>query len=564
MAKCVKITWLDLNSSYSHSSLALPQLHTCCLAAGIQAEWKVVAATGQNPAATVTRIAADPPEIVAATAYLFTVTPLLQIIRRVKALFPDCTVILGGPEFLGHNEAFLRRERSIDLVLRGEGEVAFPLIIQALAEHSDCGGIAGVCRLDKEGTYHDNGFAAVPTDLNCLPDPAESCFFTTDRPFVQLETARGCPFSCSYCTSGIGSPLRTLTVDRVRRRLNRLRASGLREIRILDRTFNLDPQRSCDLLRLFAADFPDMRFHLEMHPALLNSAVREALAAAPPGQLHIEAGMQSSSAAALHAVSRYGPVTEVWDGLQFLCRAENVAVHVDLLAGLPKGTRQDVFDDLCRLAALHPQEIQLELLKLLPGTALRKEAESCGIRFADDPPYEVLATPEFTVAELEQMRLLALTIDRFYNQPALTDAVACALQERPGWWGDFLSYLCRCMAAETPLPLERRFRLFYDYAVQHGMSRTMRALEYGWLKHGLSAVKGLAAAERWQSPIPSLAVQVDGPRLSAEAVRAAKSQVVSAILTGEPETVYFFVNNRGRRGAVSICKAACRDVPDQE
>ena len=118
----MKILWIDLNSSYAHSSLALPALH-----AQVKGhdgyEWETVAATiNENIGMVVNEICQHQPDILAATCWLFNHDPLMHILSRVKALLPQSCLILGGPEFLGNNESFLRCQPFVDCVFRGEGE----------------------------------------------------------------------------------------------------------------------------------------------------------------------------------------------------------------------------------------------------------------------------------------------------------------------------------------------------------------------------------------------------------------------------------------------------------
>ena len=107
----MRILWLDLNCSYAHSSLALPALHAQVMNRS-DIEWAVVrTTTGEAVGSAVDAIYAYRPDVVAATAWLFTHEHLLHILARVKALLPQAVVILGGPEFLGDNEAYLGMHR---------------------------------------------------------------------------------------------------------------------------------------------------------------------------------------------------------------------------------------------------------------------------------------------------------------------------------------------------------------------------------------------------------------------------------------------------------------------
>lgn len=67
----MKILWLDLNSSYAHSSLALPALHAQLLT-DQSIEWEVVSATiNENVGMVTNNIYRHHPDIIAATNWLF-------------------------------------------------------------------------------------------------------------------------------------------------------------------------------------------------------------------------------------------------------------------------------------------------------------------------------------------------------------------------------------------------------------------------------------------------------------------------------------------------------------
>ena len=71
--------------------------------------------------------------------------------------------------------------------------------------------------------------------------------------------------------------------------------------------------------------------------------------------------------------------------------------HADLIAGLPLYHLSEIFEDVRTLAEYGAGEIQLESLKLLPGTEMRRRAEELGIQYSPLPPYEVLQTREISV-----------------------------------------------------------------------------------------------------------------------------------------------------------------------
>ena len=86
----MKLLWLDLNSSYAHSSLALPALHAQ-IADDTTIEWCTVSATiNENTGMVVNQIYHHQPDIIAATNWLFNHEQLLHIVSRAKALLPHC------------------------------------------------------------------------------------------------------------------------------------------------------------------------------------------------------------------------------------------------------------------------------------------------------------------------------------------------------------------------------------------------------------------------------------------------------------------------------------------
>lgn len=125
----MKILWIDLNSSYAHSSLALPALHAQ-IAKNNSVKWEIVSATiNENVGMIVDEIYRHQPDIIAATTWLFNHEQLLHITARLKALLPNSCFILGGPEFLGNNEDFLHKNPFIDCVFREREKKHSPMAV---------------------------------------------------------------------------------------------------------------------------------------------------------------------------------------------------------------------------------------------------------------------------------------------------------------------------------------------------------------------------------------------------------------------------------------------------
>lgn len=490
----MKILWIDLNSSYAHSSLALPALHAQIMT-DPSIEWEIVSATiNENTEMIVDEIYRHRPDILAATTWLFNHEQLMHVASRVKALLPEACLVLGGPEFLGDNEEFLRKNPFVDCVFRGEGEEVFPQWLTCWNHPEQWHTVPGLCYLTPNKEYKDNGIARVLNFAGLVP-PEQSRFFNWSKPFVQLETTRGCFNTCAFCVSGGEKPVRTLSIESIRERLQLIHAHGIKNVRVLDRTFNYNPRRAKELLRLFLEFHPDIRFHLEIHPALLSEELKEELSLLPKGLLHLEAGIQSLREPVLEKSRRMGKLSDALDGLRFLCALPNMETHADLIAGLPLYHLHEIFEDVRTLAGYAAGEIQLESLKLLPGTEMRRRAEELGIKYSPLPPYEVLQTHEISVSELQTARQLSRLLDGFYNTPAWQALTRELILNDEQFLHRFLAYLTKANLIDQPMSLEKRGLILYEFCKQNYPEYQIQAA-IAWIEAGMS-LKKLPAEKVW-------------------------------------------------------------------
>ena len=490
----MKILWIDLNSSYAHSSLALPALHAQIMT-DPSIEWEIVSATiNENTGMIVDEIYRHRPDILAATTWLFNHEQLMHVASRVKALLPKTCLVLGGPEFLGNNEEFLRKNPFVDCVFRGEGEEVFPQWLTCWNHPEQWHTVPGLCYLTPYKEYKDNGIARVLNFAGLVP-PEQSRFFNWSKPFVQLETTRGCFNTCAFCVSGGEKPVRTLSIESIRERLQLIHAHGIKNVRVLDRTFNYNPRRAKELLRLFLEFHPDIRFHLEIHPALLSEELKEELSLLPKGLLHLEAGIQSLREPVLEKSRRMGKLSDALDGLRFLCALPNMETHADLIAGLPLYHLHEIFEDVRTLAGYAAGEIQLESLKLLPGTEMRRRAEELGIKYSPLPPYEVLQTHEISVSELQTARQLSRLLDGFYNTPAWQTLTRELILNDEQFLHRFLAYLTKANLIDQPMSLEKRGLILYEFCKQNYPEYQIQAA-IAWIEAGMS-LKKLPAEKVW-------------------------------------------------------------------
>ena len=482
----MKILWLDINSSYSHSSVALPAIHAQ-VKDMTEWEWSVVRGTiNDNPGTLAAAVAEEKPDVIAATFWLFTHQMQIEVLSRAVQLLDDVKVVCGGPEFLGDNEVFLRRYPFITAIIKGEGERALPEFLNVIEKPSCWESVEGLCWISAN-EYHDNGIARV-ADFASLKYPEESPFFKWDKPFVQLETTRGCFNTCAFCVSGGEKPVRYQSIEQVAERLKNIHAHGIKDIRVLDRTFNYDISRACEMLDLFTKYAGKMRFHLEIHPSLISDTLKNKLQSLPKGLLHLEAGIQSLDSNVLAECGRKGSLKSSIEGLEYLCSLDNLEVHADLIAGLPEYSLEMLCSDIVQLISLGVNELQVESLKVLPGTQMRLSSSAKGLRYSPLPPYEILATPAITPRELKTAMQISRMLDFYYNATAWQQVIRSLICEDKDFLKGFTSHLSSILVLDSPLSLERRGVILYEYCKVHYPAK-LTDISIAWIEAGYSLKK---------------------------------------------------------------------------
>ena len=202
--------------------------------------------------------------------------------------------------------------------------------------------------------------------------------------------------------------------------------------------------------------------HFEMVPSRFPPELRETLARFPPGTLRLEIGIQTLNSDVSARIGRpVDPVREL-ETLRFLREHTNAIIHADLIAGLPGEDLASFgrgFDRLwpalspgpSRPAAApgaHPRaEIQLGILKLLPGAPIARHTPAFGMRYSQTPPYEALETAALPAGDLERLKNFA----RFWELIVNRGLADCAGRQNPAAPADGAAIFERFMALADAL-----------------------------------------------------------------------------------------------------------------
>ncbi len=410
-----RISLIAINARFSHSSLALLCLkHAAFETEGIHLrEYNI----NDSVADIAADIIAGAPDAACFSCYIWNIDHVIKVASIVKKVLPQCLLALGGPEVSFDCVTFMENWPFTDIIIRGAGEVPFAHLTKCLAQGESINSTPSACIRTPQGIIETPD--APPYDFASQPFLYNDLSAFENR-MIYYETSRGCPFRCAYCMSA-GEALSFLPIERVISELELFMRANVRQVKLVDRTFNHPDVRAREIFAALIAlktKYPDSttNFHFEISASLLSNQTVALLSEAPKGLIQLEIGIQSTNDDTLHAVSRAHDTQKLLMNTAALCRPHHLRVYVDLIAGLPMETMLSFarsFDDAYSVDA---DKLQLGFLKLLKGSRMRENAAQYGIVYSDDAPYEVLKTDSMTYQELRRLHRIEHVLDMLYNQ----------------------------------------------------------------------------------------------------------------------------------------------------
>ncbi len=125
----------------------------------------------------------------------------IRIAECLKRENPSCTILFGGPQASVVDLPTLAAFPFVDFILRGEAERSLPLFLEEWSGKRRFATVPGLSYRSSFGPVR-NTDAPVIDDLDSLPLPAYHLTGDLEgAPYAPLELGRGCPFSCTFCST---------------------------------------------------------------------------------------------------------------------------------------------------------------------------------------------------------------------------------------------------------------------------------------------------------------------------------------------------------------------------
>jgi radical SAM superfamily enzyme YgiQ (UPF0313 family) len=181
----------------------------------------------------------------------------VRLAKRIKRENPRAFVVVGGHDASRDPSWF--NDDVIDAVAVGDGEEVMPPMVGAIQRGHDLATIPGLM-LHRDGRWVSTGHAPTRKNLDDYPLPArhliehyaDHYYINFHKPLALMETARGCPFKCNFCSvwKFHESTFREKSPARVVRELQAIKAEA---IFITDDIFWMNVKRGEEMARQIKA-----------------------------------------------------------------------------------------------------------------------------------------------------------------------------------------------------------------------------------------------------------------------------------------------------------------------
>jgi len=397
----------DLWKKWDNMPLAAGYLKAMCYKMGLLEKVDIEILDKRNSslsgdAKLVDIIVSKSPDILGLSLYCWNSSRSLFIAKEIKKKLPNVKVIVGGPEVTIDSKHVLD-DPVIDIGCIGEGEFTFTEIISnILQKKKDFKDIKGLFYRKSNEIIVTPRRAAIKT-IDIIPSPyLLGIIDLKDYEEVEIETARGCSYRCTYCRENL-QPQRFFSLDRIRKEIQLAISKGAIHILFIDASFLTNPnfRAICEILKNSNVK-KDIFISVSLKAENLNEEKADLLKDC--GVRSIEIGLQSCNPVVLKNINRPSNLKKFIDGIHLL-KKKNIRVVIDLIIGLPGETLESFKGAIGFLKdnRLVPYVfINLFSLAVLPGTELRKEKDKYGIEYQEKPPYLVIKTNSLSESDIKK------------------------------------------------------------------------------------------------------------------------------------------------------------------
>jgi radical SAM superfamily enzyme YgiQ (UPF0313 family) len=322
----------------------------------------------------------------------FLLDPVKEVVAVCRSL-SEAPIVLGGAGYSIFPESALSF-LGADMGIQGEGEVVFPELIDRMERGTDSSELPGLY-LPGRSFQGKRKFAK---NLDTLPLPGADILSLPAQKeglWMPVQTRRGCPLSCSYCSTETieGRAIRRHSPEAIVHWIARWRKAGVRQFYFVDNTFNLPPSQAKEICRKLIDRGLDIRWWAILYPKHVDKEMVGLMARAGCEQVSI--GFESGSDRILKNMNKKFTPKDVRQISKMLSR-QGIRIMGFLLLGGPGETRESVEESLSFADSLELDALKITLgIRIYPNTPISKTAVEDGMI----SPRDDLLFPRFYLAK---------------------------------------------------------------------------------------------------------------------------------------------------------------------
>ncbi len=328
--------------------------------------------------------------------------PFYQKVTHTIRRFTLAPIVLGGSGFALIPEKILAYLNA-DFGIIGEGEASFVELINLLKEK------------DKRVTDYRSkrifdGKNKI-RDFNTLPRPDRSGFDNTaylkKGGMGNIQTKRGCPFKCIYCTYPVieGGRVRQRHPTHVCDEIENILESGIDTLFFVDNTFNYPAEHALAVCREMIQRQLPIKWSCYAHPKFITAELIDLMLAS--GCSGVEFGSDAAVDGMLINMGKNFTVNDL-KRASTICRRSGIAFCHSLLLGGPGETMETVQRTLAEIRDMSPTTaIAMIGIRVFPRTRLAKVALKDGMI----GPNEDFLKPVFYISQAIQEEIIPFIKD---------------------------------------------------------------------------------------------------------------------------------------------------------
>jgi len=300
----------------------------------------------------------------------------LKVVDTIRQ-YSRAPVLLGGSALSLSPEEILKY-LGADIGITGEGELSFVGLIQRFRE---AGGLAARVKPRIIGP-------TVIEDLDRLPVPDRSAFdnegYLKWGGMGNIQTKRGCPFRCIYCTYPIieGKKMRLRSPSLVCDEMEGLVAQGIDSLFIVDNAFNYPPEHAEAICREMIRRKIPIRWSCYVNPGFVTPGLIDLMRDA--GCTGVEFGSDAAQPGMLAGLGKNFTVEDLRRA-SIICREAGMPFCHSLLLGGPGETLETVRETLESVLEMSPTAVICMVgIRVFPGTRLYLQGVKEGVLNAEE------------------------------------------------------------------------------------------------------------------------------------------------------------------------------------